>query len=96
MSARSSLKRRGPPVRYQMMFGVQAPPRNLMHSPIGQSGGELFLRILSTMTAISPWLPIGYLKMVVTINHVVTIGNPLGMVRAEFRSDHNPWERLHA
>src|SRR3546814_14135455 len=30
MSWRSSLKRRGPPLRFQMTFGVQAPPRTAM------------------------------------------------------------------
>src|SRR3546814_18199038 len=30
MSWRSSLKRRGPPLRFQMTFGVQAPPSTAM------------------------------------------------------------------
>src|SRR5262247_2471544 len=38
MSRRSSPKRRGPPLRYQITFGVQAPPRSVMQAVSGHSG----------------------------------------------------------
>ena len=51
ISVRNSPKRRGPPLRYQMTFGVQAPRRNAMHSDSGHrgTGGDLFLRIFKAI-----------------------------------------------
>ena len=39
ISARSSPKRRGPLLKYQITFGVQAPPSSDMHSVSGHTGG---------------------------------------------------------
>src|SRR5258708_35334007 len=39
MSVRSSPNRRGPALRYQMRFGVHAPPSSFMHSVSGHAGG---------------------------------------------------------
>ena len=50
MSARSSMNRRGPALKCQITFGVQAPPKSDMHSVNGQAGnggGALFLRTFS-------------------------------------------------
>src|SRR3546814_10409821 len=65
MSTRSSLKRRGPPLRFQMMFGVQAPPSTCMQALSGQALGGAGLRFLRTFRAMSVtiryrWLLIGY------------------------------------
>jgi hypothetical protein len=50
-STRSSLKRRGPPLRYHKMFGVHVPLIKDMHCVMGQSGGvDRFLRNLSATT----------------------------------------------
>lgn len=78
MSERSSLKRRGPPVRYQMTLGVHAPPRYFMHERIGHVGsGERFFRTLSaTRNLHFTRLPRRYQNFLVTINHVVTFRYP--------------------
>src|SRR5690349_24001820 len=43
MSRRSSLKRRSLALKYQITFGVQAPPRSDIHSVSGHSGGATFV-----------------------------------------------------
>src|SRR5262245_7324464 len=59
MSDRSSPKRRAPALRYQITFGVQAPPRSARHSVNGHPGnGARFLRSFKAMTIpITKWKP---------------------------------------
>lgn len=92
MSARSSPKRRGPPLRCQMMLGVQAPPKSFMHSVKGQPGGAgraLLLRTGSGNTR-SCWLPSGYFDLSVTASNLVFGGNRAGLTRVSLRGRRDP------
>jgi hypothetical protein len=58
MSARSSPKRRGPLLKYQITFGVQAPPSSDMHSVSGHTGGGGGVRLFRTRSDIVTILPV--------------------------------------
>jgi hypothetical protein len=66
MSVRSSPKRRGPPLRYQITFGVHAPPSSDMHSVSGHEPGgstTLLLRMRNAIRKLRRRLPCGYYNL---------------------------------